>query len=562
MSEGAPAEAIESESSGSLQAFKEILRNPNLRRLQLAWAGSNLGTWGYGVALAVFAYDHGGATAVGLVALLRFVPAAIATPFTSGLGDRYPRRTVMALSDLIRVVLVALAGICVIVDAPAGFVYLLTSLGVIVSTAFRPAQAALIPTIATTPHELTASNVVSSTIESLGMFVGPAIGGLILGISGPAAVFFLTSVTFLWSAVLVWRITVEGVPDAPEGQERTDRPSFLKHTFGGFVTVAKQPRPRLLVGLFGAQTFVAGAFIVLQVVIALELLGRGQSWVGVIGAAFGVGGIVGAVVSGALVGRARLSVNFGVGIWLWGGPLILVGLFPNPAVVIVAMALMGLGNTVVDIAGMTLLQRAVPDNILARVFGVLETTFLATVAIGAGVTPAIVSALGSKTALIAMGAFLPVVVVLAWRSLMRLDRETHAPTAELERLRRIPFFEPLSPPVLEHLAGRTKTYTVPVGAHVFAQGDEGDRFYVVAEGAIDIVKDGAVVSRIEPGGYFGEIALLHDVPRQAGAVATAESTLLSLDGEDFIAAVTGHAGSAEAAEAVIRSYGPVGGISL
>ena len=558
MSDAEPAITAESasqEPTGSLQAFKEIFRNANLRRLQLAWAGSNLGTWGFGVAMAVFAYNHGGAAAVGLVALLRLIPAAIAQPFTSGLGDRYPRRSVMAISDLIRTVIVGTGGICILVGSPAWVIYGLTSLGVIASTAFRPAQAALIPTLATTPHELTASNVVSSTIESLGMFVGPAIGGLILAFSGPASVFFLTSATFLWSAILVQRIDVDESGRVKEHAER-EKESFLKHTFGGFATVAKEPRPRLLVGMFGLQTLVAGAFIVFQVVIALDLLDKGESWVGVLGAAFGVGGILGAVVSGAMVGKGRLSVNFGVGIWLWGGPLILIGLWPTPAVAIAALFLMGLGNTVVDVAGMTLLQRAVPDDVLARVFGVLETTFLATIAIGAGAAPVVVSWLGAEGALIAIGAFLPVAVVLAWRSLMRLDRDTVAPSAELAVLRRISFFAPLSPPVLEHLAGRIKTYTVPQGARIFAQGDEGDKFYVVAEGRIDIVKGGDVVAHVTPGGYFGEIALLHDVPRTAGAVASLESTLLSLEGEDFTTAVTGHAGSAEAAESVIRSYGP------
>lgn len=544
----------------SIDAFTAIFRNPNLRRLQLAWAGSNLGTWGFGVALAVFAYDRGGATAVGLVALLRLIPAALATPFTSTLGDRHPRRVVMALSDLGRVVVITIAGFCVLFDAPAAVIYGLTSVGVIISTAFRPAQAALIPTLATTPQELTASNVVSSTIESMGMFVGPAIGGGILAISGPEAVFFLAAATFLWSAALVWRIRVDE-STAASGGEEGEKSSFLKQTFEGFAMVAKNPAPRLLVGMFGLQTLVAGAFVVFEVVIALELLNKGNSWVGVLGSAFGVGGILGALASGALVGKNRLALNFGAGILLWGGPLVLIGLWPTPLVAVGAMLVMGLGNTVVDVAGMTLLQRAVPDDIIARVFGVLETTFLATIALGAGITPLIVHLLGAETSLVVIGAFLPVVIVLTWPRLQRLDRSVQ-PAAEVALLRGISFFSPLAPPVVEHLAGRLRPYAVPQGAHVFEQSDQGDRFYIVAEGRIDIVKDGVVIAQVLPGGYFGEIALLHDVPRQAGAVAGLETKLLSLEGEDFVAAVTGHAGSAEAAEAVIRSYGPTAGIPL
>lgn len=358
----------------------------------------------------------------------------------------------------------------------------------------------------------------------------------------------------------MWRIDVPETAWAAHGDG--EHRSFWNHAFAGFRTVAKEPAPRLLVGMFGLQTLVAGTFIVLEVVIALDLLHKGDGWVGVIGAAFGVGGILGAVVAAALVGKGRLAVNFGVGILLWGGPLMLVALWPSAAVVLLAMALMGLGNTVVDVSGMTLLQRAVPDEVLARVFGVLETTFLATVALGAGLAPVIVRVAGARGALMGVGAFLPICILLAWRSLLRLDRSVRAPEAELALLRGIAFFSPLAPQVLEHLARRTKTTTVPAGSHVFEQGDRGDRFYVVAEGGIDIAIDGRVVTQIAAGGYFGEIALLHDVPRQAAAAASLETRLLSLEGGDFVAAVTGHATSAEAAEAVIRSYGPNAGLNL
>lgn len=547
------AEAV-ADSTRSLDAFRAVVRNPGLRRLQLAWAGSNLGTWGYGIALSVFAYDHGGATAVGLVGLIRLIPAAIAAPFMGVLGDRYPRRTVMAGSDLGRVVVVGAGALAIAGDLDPVVVYVLAAVGVVISTAFRPAQVAIIPSLATTPEELTASNVVSSTIEGLGMFAGPAIGGIVLAVSGPAAVFALAAATFLWSAVLILliRVSDDGRSERAEGAA----PSFLRQAMAGFDTVAREPAPRLLIGLFTAQSLIAGAVLVLEVVVALELLGRGDAWVGVLGASFGVGGLVGAVVSGALVSRNRLALDFGTGLLLWGLPLILIGIWPHPAVAIVTMALLGMGNTLVDVSGMTLLQRSVADELLARVFGVLETAFFAAVSVGAIVTPALVHALGSRETLIAVGAFLPVVMALTWRKLVALDASVRAPERETALLRGIALFSVLPQPVLEHLAGRMEPISVPAGTTVFAQGDRGDRFYVVADGQVEIVRDGAAVAGVMPGGYFGEVALLHDVPRSAGVVAVRDSELYALDGEDFVAAVTGHATSAEAAEAVIRSYGP------
>ena len=537
----------------SLSSFRSVFANRNLRRLQLAWAGSSLGTWAYGIALAVFAYQEGGAVAVGVVGLIRWIPAAIVAPFMGMLGDRYPRRRVMICSDLGRVVVIGLAAGAIVADLASAVVFALAAAGVVISTAFRPAQAALIPRLATNPQELAASNVVSSTIEASGIFAGPAIGGLVLAISGPAAVFTLSALTFLWSAVLIARIRTDA--DAPTPHEGADPPTFGERIGGGFRAISGDADTRLLIGLFSAQTVVAGALTVLAVVVAKELLGRGDAWVGILSASLGVGGIVGAGISAARVGRNRLALDFGAGVALWGIPLIAIGLVPEPIVAIAGVAAIGIGNTIVDVAGDTLLQRSVPDEVLARVFGVLETLILLTVAAGAITAPALVSTIGARGALIVTGAFLPVVVALRWKKLVALDRGATVPRRDIELLRGLPFFSPLPEAVVEHLAGRLESFRLPAGASVFAQGDPGDRFFVVAEGRVRVVKDGLTVAEVPPGGAFGEVALLHDVPRTAGVTAIEDVELLALDGADFVAAVTGHAPSLDAADAVVRSYG-------
>lgn len=538
----------------SASALKAVFANPNLRRLQLAWAGSNLGTWAYGIALAVYAYDKGGAVAVGFVGLIRWIPAAVAAPFMGLLGDRYPRRRVMIASDLGRVVVVGLGAAAIVADMPPGIVYALAAIGVVISTAFRPAQAAIIPRLAQTPQELSASNVVSSTIEALGMFAGPAIGGVVLAIGGAELVFAAASLTFLWSAALIALIRTEADTPTPpsEGEEH---PSFMREAVGGFSTILREPKLRLLMGLFSAQTLIAGSLSVLMVVVAFELLGKPEAWLGVLSSALGIGGAVGAVVSAALISRNRLAIDFGFGILLWGFPLIAIGIWPQVGVALLAMAAVGLGNTLVDVSGFTLLQRSVPDEVLARVFGVLETLFLLTIAIGAIVTPPIVHLAGARGSLIGIGAFLPILIVLSWRRLRVLDAEGQVAEREVKLLRGISFFSVLPEPVVEHLAGRIVRVPITVGETVFEQGAPGDRFYVVASGRVEIVRDGVPVALVEPGGYFGEIALLHEVPRQAGAVVRAAGELLVLEGGDFVAAVTGHAPSREAAASAIRSYG-------
>src|SRR5437588_550194 len=379
----------------------------------------------------------------------------------------------MVAADLIRTVLLAGAAGAVFAHLPHLVVYALAVAVSLSGTAFQPAQSALLPSLAQTPDELTAANVTTSTIDAVGVFIGPALGGLLLAASGVGAVFAATAGTFLWSALLVGRIRA---PEAPTrervAEARKGHPALV-----GFATIALESKLRLLVGLYGLQTLVAGALNVLIVVIAFNLIHTGNSGVGFLNAASGVGGLAGALAAFALVGRRRLAGNFAIGILLWGLPLALIGIWPNSTVALVLLGVVGVGNTLVDVAALTLLQRAVPDEILGRVFGVLEGLMIGTIGVGAAIAPLLISGLGTRGALIATGAFLPVVAAVFWRRLATLDAEAVVPERPLALLRSISIFAPLPPPTLEHLASRAVPVRGPAGTRLFRQGDPGDRFY-------------------------------------------------------------------------------------
>lgn len=531
----------------SLQAFKGVFRNPNLRRLELAGAGSIIGQWAYSVALAVFAFRSGGAGAVGLVALIRMLPSAFAAPFASMLGDRYRRELVMVLADLTRVATIGSAAGAVFAGAPAGVVYALAGVTSILTTAFQPAQSALLPSLARTPEELTAANVVASTIDSVGIFAGPALGGVLLATTSTGVVFLTCAGTFLWSALNVVRIDSSG----DRIRAAVERSGLKREALAGFRAIALEKKLRLLVVLYAAQTLVAGALTVLVVVIALDLLKKGNSSVGVLNAAMGVGGLAGAIVAFALVGRRRLAADFGLGILLWGFPLVVLGIWPSTALALAMLGVIGLGNTIVDVAGLTLLQRAAPAEVLTRVFGVLESMLLGTIGLGAILAPLLISGLGIRGALIATGSFLPVLAALFWRRLVEIDAASRVPAAELELLGSVPIFAPLPGHTLERLASQLVRVAEPAGTEVIRQGDRGDRFYVIAEAELDVAVDGNAVAELGPGGYFGEIALLRDVPRTATVTARTPVVLYALERESFLGAVTGHAPSARAADAVV-----------
>jgi MFS family permease len=532
----------------SLRALADVFGNPGLRRLELAWVGSVTGEWAYAVALAVFAYDAGGATAVGVVALLRFMPSAVVAPFAAVLADRYPRQRVMLSADLIRAGALAGAAAVALADGPAPAVYALAALVAVVSTAFQPAQAALIPILARDPRELTAANVASSTVESVGSFAGPAIGGLLLAATSAGVVFAVTAGAFVWSALNVVRI-----PASPPTREEGAEEALHREALAGFRAIFGVPSLRLVVGLYSAQTLVAGALNVLVVVAALELLDLGRSGPGLLNSAIGIGGLLGAGVALGLVGLRGLGTAFAFGLVLWGLPLILFGAWPEAAPALLFLGLLGVGNTLVDVSGLTLLQRTAPPDVLGRVFGVLESLVVGTLGLGAILAPVLVSLFGVRWALVATGLLLPVLALASWARLHAIDARALVPERELELLRGLPLFAPLPPATLEHLAASLVRVRAAPGMEITRQGEAGDRFYVVDEGELDVTIDGKPVSTLGVGDHFGEIALLREVPRTATVTARIDSSLLALERDEFVSAVTGHPASREAADAVVAA---------
>ena len=534
----------------SLTAFRQVFSNRDLRRLQLAWAGSNIGGWAYTVAIAVYAYQQNGAYAVGLIGLARWIAAGAASPFTGALGDRFPRVRVMVTADLLRAVLLGSMAFVVVGDGSPVVVYAISIVGTVIGTAFRPAQAALVPGLAKTPEELTAANVAASTIESVGIFVGPALGGVLVATAGVEVTFAASAALLVWSAALIGavdepakRVDMDGAEDAEAAG------GFLRETSEGFRAIVADRRLTVLTGLFAAQTFVDGALGVLVVVLALETLDLGASGVGYLNSVLGVGGIVGGIAAAALVARARLGTDFGAGIILWGVPLVLIGIWPEPLVAIFALTVVGVGNTIVDVSGDTLLQRAVPDEVLARAFAAMESVTLVAVALGSVAAPVVVDVAGDRWALVVFGAVLPVLAVLSWRSLSGMDRAGPAP--EVALLGSLPLFAPLPPPTLEYLAGRLVRRRFTAGETILTRGERGDAFFVIAEGTVEVAPAEGPIRRLGPGEHFGEIALLREVPRTATVVATSDVELLELPGEEFVAAVSGNADALRAADTIV-----------
>jgi MFS family permease len=531
-----------------VEPFALVVRNAQLRRLQLAWAASSLGSCAFLVALAVVAFRSGGAGSVGLLMLIRMGGAALASAPLSALADRYPRRRVMAVSDLVRAALTAGLALVTQIDAPIAATYALATVIAIAATVFRPAQAAITPSLAETPEELTAANAVAGTIESTSIFLGPGIGGLVLAASGSVAVFLVCVVAFLWSALLAWSIDEaprEGATAAGDGAPAS--------ALAGFRTLAGSPALLAVTVTYAAQAMVAGALTVFAVVLAIDVLHMGNAGVGYLDCAFGVGGIVGGFAAVGLAGTRRLAAAFAAGVLAWGIGVALLGVTATTAVALALLAGVGVGNTVVDVAAITLLQRSADDAVLGRVFGVLETALLSAIGLGSILAPLAIHVVGVRTALIATGLILPVVVLVFSRSIVALDRPAPEVAERAALLRAHPIFRPLADAALEQLARALEPHQADAGAELVRQGDPGDRVYLVVAGELEVVVDGVAGGRLGPGDVFGEIALLRDVPRTATVRAATAAELLTLGRDEFLSAVTGHPTSAAEADMVVAT---------
>lgn len=524
--------------------FGIVARNTQLRLVALARLASVTGRWAATVALGVFAYRHGGAQAVGVLAVVRIVPSVAAGPFTALLLKRFHTDQVLLASGLARTAIVA--GVAAVMYSNLGLasLYVLVGLMALLSTMVRPLQTATLPFLVTTPRELTATNLTLATIESVGMLLGPLMGGVVLSFAQPGAVLAVTAAMYAVSTLLTSRLA------APERDRKTISFGF-RDTLDGLLAIHRDRRLRLVAGLYTAENFVAGALNVLLVVAALDLLALGNSGVGILNGTIGLGGLVAALAAGAVIGRKRIASSLGVGLVLCGTPIALIGAVPRTVSTLVLLVLVGAGVAIVNFSSMTLLQRAIPDRALAGVFSMLQSLFVGTLGVGALVAPVLVGQLGVRGALLVSGGALSLLTVLRWRPLIQLDAANADEDEAVDLLQRISIFAPLPLPTLERLARSLESVDVPAGTVVVREGDEGSNYYAVRSGRVQVSSAGHDVSVLGPGEGFGEIALLRDVPRTATVTALEESRLYALDRDSFLECVTGTPTSRGAADELV-----------
>ena len=530
-------------------AFASNAVNGNLRRAQLSFLGAWTAEWAFTVALGIVAYRAGGATAIGLVGLLRMAPSAIVAPLAAPVADRGRRERVLILVCIARGVTIGAIGIVAALDCPVLIVYALAAVSTVVATLYLPAHSALLPSLCRTGYELASANAVRGFLDSVATLAGPLLAALLLKFAGVAVVFAVASGASLAAAALLLGLRYDAPPRpaAPPGVH------LIADAAEGVRAIVGNRGLALINGLAVAQTFTRGALTVFTVVVALDLLHTGEPGVGTLNGAVGAGAVIGSLATSLLVGSRRLARWFGMGIALWGLPIALIPLFPRQAAAFVLLACVGLGNAFVDIGLYTLMERLATDDVLARIFGLQESIVSLTVGVGALVASVLIDLTSLGVAMVAIGALCPILVVLARRHLEDPDRYVAELDKEIGLLRGVPMLQPLPLPAIEQLARGLEPAHIPGGQTVFRQGDQADRFYVIETGAAEVVGDGRLVTTLGPGDGFGEIGLLRRVPRTATVRAATDLELHALTSDRFLPVVTGFPPSAREAGTSVKT---------
>jgi Cyclic nucleotide-binding domain/Major Facilitator Superfamily len=538
-----------------LDALRQVAANPGLLRLELGSLAFTAADLMYVVGLAVLAYESGGTAAVALVAIIRSLPSVVLVPWLLAATDAIPRDRLLRLVIATRVVCLGVATGLVIGDALVFAIYLIAGIDAVAGGLLRPLRATLTPALARSAEELVAANVATTTGDALGAILGPGGAALVLVAGDVPATFVAGTIVMIVALGLVFPIraapdiAARTPPRPGEGAPQAHRSSVAESVRA----LLAMPYARLIVLLFAGQRFVRGVINVALVAAAFDLLQIGDSGVGVLTSAIGLGGLVGGAVALALVGRERLAPAFAAGLIAWGGGILASGVVPNLAFVVVALAIAGIGKTTLDTAGFTLLQRTVPNDRRSNAFGLLEAVIAAALAAGPVAAALLVDAVGAGWTLVVAGALPVALTVVSWPVLRSADDAAVIPQPALRLLTGVPMFRPLQLTTLETLAGRMILRDAPAGTDVIRQGDQGDTFYIVDSGRLTTIIDGTPINELGPGDSFGEIALLRASERTATVRALEDGRLVELAGEPFLAAVASSGDSTAAADAVVTA---------
>jgi predicted MFS family arabinose efflux permease len=515
-----------------------VARDRHLLRIQLGFAGFSIAEHATWLAILVFAFQRGGARETGVVAVVQLAPAIVVAPFAAYAGDRFRPERVLAVGYALQAVSMLATAAAMWADRPL-LAYAAGAVTATCVTFTRPVIGAILPIVARTPSDLVAANVVTGFTEYVGMFVGPLIAAALLAGGSPASVFAVCAVITAASALLSAGVRLRdgGRDHAPT----IDARGVIAEVFSGLRAMTEFATLRMLVVLVSVGALAHGVNDVLMVLFADARLDGGGGAAGLLGAALGIGAVIGSIWSAGLIGRSRLFPYLLASALLATAPYFGLAGVEVLVPALLVFLLFGTAESLQRVTTTVAIQRSSPDGVLARIFGVVEGLQMAMMALGSLVLAVLVDAIGLNGALAIIGGGTALAMILASVRFRGLGGDVPPPPDHVvARLLADPVFEPLGTAAVSRLADRVQTVSVGPGAAIITEGEEGDRYYVVTEGTVDVTIGGHVLRTMTTGDSFGEIALLRNVPRTATVTSATHVELLAISRDDFLETVTGH----------------------
>jgi len=524
---------------GVIDAYRRLLRNGPLARLLFGEFISSIGDWLYLVALLVVIWDISKDPLVlGIVGAARILPYILLSIPAGIVADRFDRRLVLMTADIARgLIMVAIAAV-LFAGGPIWIVVVLAVVATCFSAFFAPAIGAYLPSLVSDESELGPANSAWSSLDNLAFFIGPAFGAILLSLGPLPVAFLLNAATFAVVALVLLRLP----PSRPNATKESVTGIGAAPAEGGGATASLRRVARPLSGLALlniATGFVFGGLGVITVILAVDVFAVGEAGTGLFNSAIGVGGVVGALVAGALVLRRRLGRPMLGGALIMAFGLVVLGGVSVFIVALVAIAVAAGGALLLEIVSTTLLQRIVPDESRGRAIGLMETTSVTAYAAGSFVVPV----LGAAQPGLMLSASAVVMVIVAVAAVALLGRyavqePSIAPTAS--RIAKVEMFAGLPPARLEAAMRAASVRQAAPKEVIIRQGDEADFFYIIDEGEVEVTHTSVgaaaarVLRRMGPGEVFGEIGLLSRVPRTATVTAVTNTRLVVLGKDDFL----------------------------
>ncbi|MBI5088360.1 MAG: MFS transporter, partial [Actinobacteria bacterium] len=511
------------------------MRDRWLRRLVLAHGCSTISEWALTVGLLVYAFEWGGATAVGAVSIVVLLLPLVCTPLVGSAIGRWRPQAVRTVGFAMQVVAFAGAAIAALIGLPAPAVAAFGVVALVGAATTPPSSAALMPLIARSADDLISVNLWVSHCDSASGLIGSLIAGVVLAVAEPAALFAGCAVaTSLAVAVTLWR----PAPMVARGRPVTvgERGHSMRRALR---ELRARPWSRGVLMIASARNIVVGAFDVVLVVLALDVLDLGDGGPGFLSALVGVGAVFSTFVVSAAVRRARLRGALIVAVVSAALLAVFLSVWTDDIVVVVVLPLIGLAIACMDALSRVLLQRSSDPRQLGSLFAALGFVAGAGQLAGSVLAQIAIVVQGARVAVASVGGVLIILAAASVRSLRRADAHTDVPVSEMALLAGVPMLCRLPAADLEQVARLAVHQRVGAGATVLAEGEPGVDCVVVVDGAFDVTMNGVHQRVARRGDAVGELGLLTNIGQISTVTATTPGEVLRIGRDPFLVALTG-----------------------